>query len=151
MSSRLRKFCGTILSLGLALIAVPLIGCTLPVLEKAECAAAREVVKRFYSFHFANETSLSADTLETREPFLTPNLIASLRQSIAPDQNTDYFTPPGDRPTSFRVSGCTSTSDDSVLVRVILLWKNDVESRQSEVQVEAVKAEKAWRINKVTN
>ena len=46
-------------------------GCSLPNLEKPQCTAARDAVKRFYSLHFGNDMRPSAENLKASEPYLT--------------------------------------------------------------------------------
>src|SRR6187399_3498178 len=73
--------------------------CSLPNLESNDCTQARDLVKKFYSFHFGNEMRLSPETLKAREKFLTPELYRSL--SSLPESNTDYFTASDELPRTF--------------------------------------------------
>ena len=121
--------------------------CSLPNLEKPQCTAARDVVKRFYSFHFGNDMRPSAENLKAREQFLTSELIRSL--SASAETAKDYFTATDNYPKAFRVGECTSGSDDKATFQVLLLWRDDTKSEQREVHVETVKIGDHWLINNV--
>ena len=121
--------------------------CSVPNLEKPQCAAGRDVVKRFYSFHFGNEMSPSVKNLEAREKFLTSGLFQELSGSH--EEKRDYFTATDDYPRAFRVGECTALSEDKAMLQVVLLWRNDVRTEQKEVKVEAVKSGDKWLINAV--
>ncbi len=125
------------------------LACSVPSLEKPQCVAARDTVKRFYSFHFGNDMHPSADNLKAREQFLTSELISSL--SASTETAKDYFTATEDYPKAFRVGECISGSDDKVILQVLLLWRDDTKSEQKEVHVETVKVSDKWLINKVLN
>ena len=125
------------------------LGCSVPNLEKPQCRAARDAVKRFYSFHIGTEMHPSPGNLKAREDFLTSELISSL--SISTEKARDYFTATENYPKAFRVGECTSESDDKVLLQVLLLWRDDTKNEQKEVKVEAVKTADKWLISKVFN
>ena len=123
--------------------------CSLPSLEKPQCTAARDVVKRFYSFHFGNDMHPSPENLKARAQFLTSDLISSLSSST--ETAKDYFTATEDYPKAFRVGECTSESNDRATLQVLLLWRDDTRNEQREVHVETVKVGDKWLINKVFN
>jgi len=137
-----RLFC--ILSFALCIAS-----CSIPSLEKPECTAGRDIVKRFYSFHFGNEMSFSHENLKAREQFLTPDLVKIL--SGSGDTKKDYFTATDDYPKAFRVGECSVDSGDQATLQVVLLWRSDNENEQKEVYVEAVQIGDKWLINKVSN
>ena len=124
-------------------------GCRIPVLESAECRDAKNYVREFYSFHVGNDMHPSPDGLEKRKQFLTPQLAASLAGAM--DEQTDYFTQTvNDYPRAFQVAGCTSTDANSAMVEVLLFWKDDVRTEQRSLNVEVVKSEDRWLVNKVS-
>lgn len=135
---------GLALVLGLAFLAG---GCGVPNLEEPECTASREVVKKFYSFHFGSEMASSAEVVKEREKFLTVELAAKL--AAAGDSKTDYFTATDKYPRAFRVGECKVNSKQSTTFQVILLWRDDTRSEQREVSVEAVETNGKWLINRV--
>jgi hypothetical protein len=122
--------------------------CSIPNLESEQCTAARDNVRKFYSFHFGNDMHPSAENLKAREKFLTPSLTASLT-SLA-DEKRDYFTASDDYPKAFRVGACRAAASDRSEVQVLLFWKDDQRSEQREIWVETVRENNDWRINKVT-
>jgi hypothetical protein len=130
-------------------VAIIAYGCSLPNLEKPQCTAARDVVKRFYSFHFAGDMHPSDESLVEGRSFLTDDLFNSLLASD--EKEKDYFTATSDYPKAFRVGSCSAESDTKVTLQVLLLWRDDTRSEQKEVHVEAVKIADKWRINQVTN
>ncbi len=123
--------------------------CSLPNLEKPECTAARDAVKRFYSFHFGNDMHPSPENLKARESFLTAELVNDLRGSG--ESGRDYFTATDNYPKAFRVGSCSVEQDNTALFQVLLFWRDDTKSEQKEVKVETVKTGDKWLINKVFN
>ncbi len=121
--------------------------CSLPSLEKPQCAAARDTVKRFYSFHFGNDMHPSPENLKAREQFLTSELVSTL--SASTETAKDYFTATETYPKAFRVGSCTSDSDDKATLQVLLLWRDDTKNEQKEVHAKTVKIGDKWLINKV--
>ena len=123
--------------------------CSIPNLEGAECSAAREAVKHFYSFHFGNDMRPSPENLKLRARFLTPELAASLEH--APPTSTDYFTATDQAPKTFKIGKCEANDAAHTEFQVQLYWRDDIETVQKEVHAEAVKSGDTWLINRVTN
>ncbi len=122
-------------------------GCSIPNLESPECTAARTPVRQFYSFHIGNEMKPSAENLQLREKFLS----AELRQELAKQGETDvdYFTQTADYPKTFRVGECQAVSPEKTVFQVVLFWKDENRNEQREINVEAVKQNESWLINKI--
>ncbi len=122
--------------------------CSLPSLEPPGCADAREAVREFYSFHYANDIAMSPDNLKMRERFLTPELYQML---IANKPEKDYFTNSDTPLKAFKVAACKAVDPDKADLGVHLFWKPDDQTTiQKEAGVEAVKQGGKWLINKVT-
>lgn len=132
-----------------SLLAFCQFGCGVPNLEKPQCTASREYVKRFYSFHFGNDMRPSQDYLNARTQFLTPELANSLKS--AADSPVDYFTKTDIYPRAFRVGQCTSDSNDKATFQILLLWRDETSSSQKNVMADAVLAGDKWLIDKVSN
>jgi hypothetical protein len=121
--------------------------CSVPVLEPAECSAARQTVREFYSFHFGNEMNFSAENLRQREKFLSPQFVESLKNL---QTDADVFTTGDtDYPKAFRAGECRLTAPDRTEIKVLLFWKDDVRSEQREIKVEAVRQNDKWLIDKI--
>ena len=131
------------------LFVISLGGCSIPNLEKPQCTAARDTVRRFYSFHFGNDMHPSPENLKASEQFLTSDLVKALSSSS--ETAKDYFTATDNYPKAFRVGSCASDSDEKVTLQVVLLWRDETKSEQKAVHVETVKIGDAWLINKVSN
>jgi hypothetical protein len=128
-------------------LAVTFTTCSVPNLETPQCVAARDTVKRFYSFYFADDMN-SIDSARKRSTFLTNELSSQL---AGPKKGEiDYFTATNNFPKAFRVGGCTSDSNDTATLEVVLLWRDDSSSDQKEVKVEVVQRFDRWLINKVS-
>ena len=123
--------------------------CSIPSLEKPQCTAARDTVKRFYSLHFGNDMHPSPENLKASKQFLTSDLIKAL--STSSETTKDYFTATDNYPKAFRVGSCTSDSEDKATLQIVLLWRDDTKSEQKEVYVETVLVGDKWLINKVSN
>ena len=122
--------------------------CSIPNLESKQCGDAREAVRKFYSFHYANDIAPTAENLELRKKYLTPGLFQSL--STKPSQN-DYFTNSDTPPKAFRVAACKEVDANTTNLGVHLFWKpNDATNVQKEIEVETVKQGDDWLVNKVT-
>lgn len=123
--------------------------CSVPNLEKPECRESRDVVKKFYSFHFGNDLLPNAENLKAREKFLSPKLYDELKNQS--ETKRDYFTQTDDYPKAFRVGGCEIVSDKQTVFEVLLFWKTETRSEQRAVKVETVKQNETWLIEKVEN
>lgn len=125
-----------------------LLSCSVPNLEKPECAAARQTVKELYSYHFGNEMRFSQNNLKPRAKFLTDDLKQYL--SAQPESGTDYFTATADYPKAFRVGTCRVTeAGKQVNFQVLLFWKDAARDEQREMNVEIVNEKDEWLVNKV--
>lgn len=131
----------------LLLTACCLLSCSIPNLEKPECAEAKQTVREFYSYHFGGDMKPSSENLQSSGKFLT----GGLKQNLAAqsDGKTDYFTQTDDYPKAFRVGGCAIADENKTLIQVVLFWKDDTRSEQREVKVETVKQGDNWLINSV--
>ena len=122
--------------------------CSVPNLEQPECTQARDVVKRFYSFHFGNDMHPSAENIKARKDYLTADLFNTL--SAVTDEKRDYFTDSENYPKAFRIGACTVGEGDSATLQVVLLWHSDIASEQKEVKVTVARSGDKWLIGKVT-
>ena len=127
------------------------LSCSIPSLEDPECTQARDVVREFYSLHFANGTDVSMEDSKARG-FLTPRLLQGLQGA---GTDVDPFTLVARSetpPKAFRVAGCVVTAPDkSVSFTLLLFWKDDVKSEQREIGVVAEKQNEKWLIDGVRN
>ncbi len=137
-------------SLRLIVVATLLLvnACSIPNLETPQCSGARDTVKRFYSLHFGSDFSSSTENLKTREEFLTRDLSKAL--SAANETEEDYFTATENYPKAFRVGECSAETAEKATLQVLLLWRDDTDSDQKEVWVEALKIDGKWLINKIS-
>jgi hypothetical protein len=128
-----------------------LTGCltgSIPNLEKPECTESREVVKRFYSFHFGNEMRFSRENLTQRERFLTSDFVTALQNLETGD---DVFTTGSDDlPRAFRLGKCEVLAPDTTEVEILLFWRTDNETRQQSITAEVRKQNEKWLINKIS-
>jgi hypothetical protein len=123
--------------------------CSIPNLEDAECTEARQTVKEFYSLHFGGEMRFSPENLRTREKFLTPEFVASLPDSPI---EADVFTVNStDYPKAFRIGNCRAESTNKTIFEVLLFWKTDERNEQQKIEIETVKRDEKWLINKIAN
>ncbi len=67
-----------------------------------------------------------------------------------PESAVDYFTATDDYPKAFRIGECEVVeADKKVNMQIILFWKTETRSEQKEVQVEVIKQNNDWLVNKV--
>lgn len=119
--------------------------CSLPSLEKPECAQARDNVKQFYSWQIGTDSRERSSHPETARRFVSP-----LFSSDPGNVESDPFTLSATIPKTFRIGKCEVLDPDKVKLQVQLLWRDEKESRQSDVNVEAVRSDDRWLIAKVT-
>lgn len=126
-----------------------LLSCSIPSLEEPDCTQARDVVREFYSLHFANGTDLSQENSKVRDT-LTPRFIQGL-QAVNPEVDSFTLVNRSDNPPkAFRVAGCVVTEPSkSVRFTLLLFWKDDVKSEQREIGVLAEKQNDKWLIDGV--
>ena len=126
------------------------LACSIPSLESPDCAAARDGVKEFYSFHFGNDMSPSVENLKARQRFLTPELFGAL--SSQGETKVDPFTKADTPPKTFKIAKCTQEASNKADVAVQIYWRYETgKVDQRELHVEAIKSGDTWLINKVSN
>lgn len=123
--------------------------CSVPTLEKPECVESREIIKQFYSIHFGNDLKPSQANLEKIKDSLSKNLFEEIKNKN--ETAFDYFTQTDDYPKAFRVGGCESVSENKTIFEILLFWKDENRNEQREINVETVKENGRWLINKVEN
>jgi hypothetical protein len=124
--------------------------CSIPSLESPDCAAARDAVKEFYSFHFGNDMTVTTDNLKARQRFLTPEFFGTL--SSQSGTNVDPFTKADTPPKTFKIAKCTQVGSDKADVAVQIYWRYETgKVDQRELHVETIKSGDTWLINKVSN
>ena len=135
--------------LGLAILfPLGMAGCSVPNLESPACTESKNAVRDFYSFHFGNEMTFSAEGLKRREKFLSPEFAAAVAGS---KDGTDPFTTDSDDiPRAFRVGECHEISPERTESNVLLFWRNDERTEQREIKVETVDKNDTWLVNKVS-
>lgn len=124
------------------------IGCSIPNLEKPECAQSRDSVKEFYSYHFGSDMKFTPENLHAREKYLTPEFSRKLGKFMT---QSDPFTLTEDFPKAFSISGCNALDANKTAVRVLLFWRDDTRSEQREIYVETAKGNGKWLINNIYN
>jgi hypothetical protein len=123
-------------------------GCgSIPNLESAECTAARNSARQFYSFHFANNMVPSVETFKAREQFLTPRFNAALAAALPSD--LDPFTMSVDLPRTFKIAECTESSPTNVDLKIQTYWRDDASTRQQEVHANFVNVSGKWLLDSV--
>ena len=132
----------------LLLFAAAACACSIPNLESPDCADARLAVREFYSFHFANDMRFSAENLEQREKFLTPEYAASLRGRGA--EGDVFTTGDTDFAKAFRVGTCEIEPSGHAKIGVLLFWKDDARTEQRQIFVDAAKPGGEWLVNGVS-
>lgn len=123
------------------------VACSMPNLEKPECAASGLAVKEFYSYHFGNEMQPTKENLQKRERFLTANLRQQLEAQTS--ERKDYFTQTEDYPKAFRIGKCEVAAPDKTVYQIVFFWKDDQRSEQRDVNVEMQRENDKWLVNRI--
>ena len=129
------------------LLAACMTACSIPNLETSDCVQARDTVREFYSFHFGNDMTFSAENLEPRKKFLTRDFLQRLEND---NPKVDPFTLTSDEPKAFRVGDCRIT-ESGVELDVLLFWKTDARTEQRSIKVDAENIGDKWQIAVVKN
>jgi hypothetical protein len=122
---------------------------SIPNLEEPQCTDSRLTVKEFYSYHFGNEMKFSQENLKPLEKFLTPEYFKSLQNLQT--ENDIFTTNNTDFPKAFRVGKCEIVEPTKTNMEVLLFWRDDTRSEQKAINVEVVKQNDKWLINKILN
>lgn len=127
------------------------LACSLPNLEDADCIQARDIVREFYSFHFANDMHPTAENVRLRKKYLTHDYEDRLLANSGAGSGTkDYFTDADEFPKAFRVGECkVSSPSQSVNFDVLLFWKDDARTEQKHISVTLKKENDRWLIDAV--
>ncbi len=127
--------------------------CSIPSLEAPECDQARDFVREFYSFHFANNMEPTPENVKARDRFLTREYATSLLldAETLPATKKDFFTLAEDYPKAFRAGACTVVDPGrKVRFEVLMFWKDDVRSEQRAVFTTMEKVDDSWRVDAVS-
>jgi hypothetical protein len=122
---------------------------SIPNLDEPECDSSRSIVKKFYSYHFGNDMIFSQDNLKEREKFFTPEFYQSLQNLQT--ENDVFTTNSNDLPRAFRLGDCKVLESTKTNVEILLLWRDDTNSKQKIINAEVVKKGDNWLINKILN
>ncbi len=119
--------------------------CSLPNLEKPECVQARDNVKQFYSWMIGTDPLERQAHSEIFRKFISPSFAAD-----PGDVEIDPYTLSAVAPKTFRLGKCEVLDPDKIRLQVQLLWREEPNSRQQDVNVEAVRSDDRWLITKIT-
>ncbi len=146
VSLRGRLFC-------LLLSAFCLLGCSVPNLEEADCIQARDIVREFYSFHFANDMHPTQENIRLREKYFTRGYATKLMhdEDSGTQLTRDLFTNSEDFPKAFRVGQCRVVeAGTKVQFEVLMFWKDDEKSEQKPVVAFVRKVDDKWLIDSIS-
>jgi hypothetical protein len=126
--------------------------CSIPNLEAPECTAARQTIKEFYSLHFGNDMRFTPENLGQRKRFLTAEFTNELLiLPVSPSGRDPFTITDDDLPRAFRVGGCRVTETNKrVDFGVLLFWRTDTRTEERQINVEAVKQNDKWLIDKIS-
>lgn len=83
-----------------------------------------------------------------RREYLTPGFGTFVSKQIT--DRRDFFTLEEDYPKAFRVGACETVAPDRVRFGVLLFWKDENRSEQRKINVETVKENEKWLVDKVS-
>lgn len=121
--------------------------------NNTDSASPEDVVRAFYTFHFAHDMAFTADGISARAPWLAPDLAALCRSYMAspssPDEvptiDGDPFTDSQEYPTSFKI-GKTVRKKDRADVLVEFAGEGGPQ-RSVHVLLKNIKG--AWRLSDI--
>lgn len=120
--------------------------CSIPNLEKAQCAEARDSVKQFYSWYLGTDAEAKSRQPEIFRKFVSTGL------PVDPEKwQSDPYLLTNNFPKSFRVAECNTQSSEKTNFNVILLWHDGSRSEQKNIRVETLRNNGSWLISKVSN
>ena len=89
----------------------------------------------------------SPENLRQREKFLSDDFIKTFQS--APPENDVFTTNSTDYPKAFRIGSCKAEAADKTVFEVLLFWKDDARTEQRAIDVEVIKQNDKWLINKI--
>jgi hypothetical protein len=113
-------------------------------------SAAADLVKAFYTFHFAHDMAFTRAAVRARRAWLSPDLLERCRAyfakpddpNVVPPIDGDPFTDSQEYPRSFNVVLAT-LEGDSARVQVAMVWPR---AERRIVTVVLTPVDRAWRI-----
>ncbi|RMG00975.1 MAG: DUF3828 domain-containing protein [Acidobacteria bacterium] len=121
--------------------------CSVPNLESPECSQAREQLKDFYSYHFADDMSFSSMKLQNSKKYLTKRFASELELI---NTTADVFTSgDNDFPKAFRIGKCELVNPDKAEVEVLLFWKDESRTEQRKIKVITIRENNNWLIDRI--
>ncbi len=90
----------------------------------------------------------SAENFKQREKYLSKELQDNLAKQT--ETAKDYFTQTDNYPKAFRAGKCETAGENKTKFEILLFWRTNEKNIQKEIEVEAIKENNKWLIDKVT-
>ena len=133
------------LVLGLCIVycAFWIVACV-PKIESADCAAARDVVKRYYSLAIGGDLAHQPDALASINALRSPAFTAG---PVIGGSDPFYFSfvPP----TSCRVDECAVGSDNRATLDATVIWRQNDQNYLRKDKVTLRKSGDSWLIERI--
>ena len=120
-----------------------LAACSIPNLDSPECAAARDVAKKYYSLAVGGDPMSHPEVLAKLKALRAPNFSAS------PAAEGDPYYYSSVPPTSYRADECSPLSDGRVKIEITVIWRvNDKNSIRKD-WVTVAKSNDTWLVEHI--
>ena len=126
--------------------ALCILSCSVPKIESADCSAAREVTKRYYSLAIGGDLAHQPDALAQVKGLQTPKMtVTGTKPGDGRDQYNFSLTPPS----SSRVDECADLGPGKASTDVTVIWRLNDENYLRKDKVTLIKNGDKWLIERI--
>lgn len=119
--------------------------CSIPKLESADCSAARDTARRYYSLAIGGEPGSRPEVLEKLKALRTANFSAN----VAAEDGRDPFYFSRVQPTAYRVGACTEQDGGPVTLDTTVIWRLEGRNSERTDKITLSKRNDAWLVDHI--
>jgi hypothetical protein len=127
-------------------IALSIVSCSVPKIESADCSAAREVTKRYYSLAIGGDLAHQPDAMAQIRAMLTPRFTAS---GVKAGDGRDPYNFSIRPPSSSRVDECSDLGAGKAATDVTVIWRLNDQNYLRKDKVTLIKYGDQWLIERI--
>ena len=121
-------------------------GCSIPAIESADCSAAREVTKRYYSLAIGGDLAHQPDAMRDLKELLAPDFSATGTNSGG---GRDAYNFSLTTPSSSRVDECADLGNGKVTNNVTVIWRINEQNYLRHDKVTLVRSGDKWLVEHI--
>jgi hypothetical protein len=121
-------------------------GCSIPAIESADCTAARDVTKRYYSLAIGGDLAHQPDALAQINKLRAPGFSASGADT---NGGRDAYNFSLITPSSSRVDECSDLGNGKVRTDVTVIWRQNDQNYLRKDKVTLQKSGGTWLVEHI--